>query len=182
MIDQSFSAWFALQTRPRHERIVARQLQEKGYDVFLPTWRTRRRWSDRFKDVELPLFEGYTFCRMGMQVSARVITTPGVIRIVGIANKPIAVDDAEIAALQRIVASCHTVTPWPFLSVGQRVRIESGGLAGLEGILESVRGARRIVVSIGLLRRSVAVELERDDVIPVEQRPFPVQDDGRLGV
>lgn len=164
------NAWFAIQTRPRHEKTVAQQLASKGYAPFLPCYRARRRWSDRMRIVELPLFDGYVFCHTGVQHSSRIVTTHGVIRLVGIAGVPVPIDDAEIAALQRIVASTLTVEPWPLLRVGQRVRIECGCLSGIEGLLEDVRGRRRLVVSVSLLQRSVAVELDRASVVPLETR------------
>lgn len=162
------NAWFAIQTRPRHEKAVAQQLASKGYTPFLPCYRARRRWSDRMRVVELPLFDSYVFCHIGLQQASRIITTRGVIRIVGIAGVPVPIDDAEIEALQRIVASNVAVEPWPLLRVGQRVRIAHGSLSGIEGLLEDVRGRRRLVVSVSLLQRSVAVELDRTAVVPLE--------------
>jgi transcription antitermination factor NusG len=154
--------WFAIQTRPRHEKMVGLHLTSKGYETFLPTYRAKRRWSDRMKIVVLPLFEGYVFCRTDDEHAGRIILTPGVVRLVSVAGVPATIDDDEIDALRRIVASSAEVEPWPFLRVGDRVRIESGALAGIEGILESVRGKRRVIVSVTLLQRSVAVELDRE--------------------
>ena len=154
--------WYAIHTRAKHEKAVAAQLAFKGYDVFMPTRRVRKRWSDRMQQIETPLFEGYTFCRLDLSVSGRIVTTPGVIRILGIGGKPVAIDDEEIAAIQRLTASGCEVASVPYLEVGQRVRIEAGSLAGVEGILQSVRGANRLVVSISLLQRSVAVEIDAD--------------------
>jgi transcription antitermination factor NusG len=164
--------WFAIQTRHRHEKIVVRQLEFKGYELFLPTYEARRRWSDRIKIVELPMLEGYFFCRLDMANASRVITTPGVIRIVGGGSGPIAVDDAEVEALQRLVISRRQVEPFPYLRVGQAVRIESGPLTGLEGVLHDFRGKSRLIVSVTLLQRSVAVELDRDAVSPTHMEPL----------
>jgi transcription antitermination factor NusG len=144
--------------------MVAAHLESKGYETFLPTYPAKRRWSDRTKIVVLPLFEGYVFCQLDTERAARVITTPGVVRLVSVAGVPAPIDDEEIDALRRIVASPLDMEPWPFLHVGARVRIESGALAGIEGILESVRGKQRVIVSVTLLQRSVAVELDRDAV------------------
>jgi transcription antitermination factor NusG len=156
--------WYAVHTRAKHEKAVAAQLAFKGYEVFMPTRRVRKRWSDRMQEIEAPLFEGYTFCRLDLSLAGRIVTTPGVIRILGIGNKPLAIDDAEIAAIQRVAASGCEVAPVPYLEVGQRVRIEAGSLAGVEGILQSVRGANRLVVSVSLLQRSVAVEIDAEMV------------------
>jgi transcriptional antiterminator RfaH len=161
--------WFAIQTRPRCEKHVATQLESKGYEVFLPTYRARRRWSDRTKIVVLPLFDSYVFCRLDLGRSARVITTQGVVRFVGIAGEPAAIDDQEIAALQQIVAAAVDVEPWSYLQVGQRVCIMDGALSGIEGILESARGRDRLIVSVTLLQRAVAVEVDRESVVPVDQ-------------
>ena len=163
--------WLAVQTRPRHEKTVSAQLSLKGYETFLPTYRATRRWADRVKVVVRPLFEGYLFCRPDLERAAPIVTTPGVVRILNVGSIPAVVDEAEISALRQIVTSWSAVEPWPFLNVGQRVRIATGALAGIEGILEAIRGRRRIVVSITMLRRSVAVELDLDVVNPISMYP-----------
>jgi transcription antitermination factor NusG len=159
--------WFAVQTKPRHEKMVAQQLEYKGYQPFLPTYLVRHKWSDRIKVIEQPLFDGYCFCRIDRDSTARVITTPGTIRIVGLPGAPTPIDEAEIETLQQLVASRHVIEPWPYLDVGQRVRIESGGLAGIEGILQAYRNRFRVIVSVTLLQRSVAVEVDRDAISAV---------------
>ena len=153
--------WYAIQVRPRRERVVARRLEQRGYELFLPLGRSRRRWSDRMKDLEVPLFEGYLFCRIGATTSPPVITVADVIRIVGAGGTPIAVDDAEVLALQQIARSCPDVQAWPFLRIGQRVRIAHGPLSGLKGFLVRAANGPRLVVSVSLLQRSVAVEVDR---------------------
>jgi transcription antitermination factor NusG len=170
MINTSLHPWFAVQTRPRYEKLVATQLERKGYQLFLPTYAARRRWSDRMKVVVLPLFEGYLFCRLDLERAAPVITTAGVVRLVGFGAEPIAIDEQEIAALQRAVSVKAEMEPWPSLSVGQRVRIAQGPLTGVEGMLESVRGRDRLILSVTLLQRAVAVEIERDAVVPIDER------------
>src|SRR5262245_8410709 len=127
--------WYALYVRPRAERMVAMMLEEKGYELFLPTHTCRRRWADRVKDLQLPLFPGYLFCRVTPTSAGRIVTTHGVIRIVGSASAPIPVDDEEIETLRAVVKSRLHIEPWPYLRVGQKVRIESGPLAGLQGVL-----------------------------------------------
>jgi transcription antitermination factor NusG len=152
--------WFALQVRTRHESGVAKYLQGQGYELFLPLYTCRKRWSDRVKEVQTPLFPGYLFCRFDPQDRLPVIKTPGVMQIVGANRVPVAVDEAEINAIQTLVASGIPNQPWPFLQVGDRVRIESGSLCGLEGILMDFKGAHRLVLSITLLQRSVSVEID----------------------
>lgn len=152
--------WFALQVRTRHELGVAEYLRGRGYQPFLPLSRSRRAWSDRIKVVEAPLFPGYLFCRVNIQDRLPVLSAPGVIRIVGYNRSPIPVDEAEINAIHAIVSSGLPNEPWPFVRVGEPVQIESGPLQGLRGILLGVRGAHRLVLSVTLLQRSVAVEVD----------------------
>jgi transcription antitermination factor NusG len=152
--------WFALQVRTRNEAGVAEQLNRQGYERFLPLYKVRKRWSDRIKEVDAPLFPGYLFCRFNPQDRLPILKTPGVMQIVGFKNGPIAVDESEIQALQTIVAVGAPHQPWPFLTTGDRVRIESGPLLGLEGILTEVRRGHRLVLSVTLLQRSVAVEID----------------------
>src|SRR5271168_2837855 len=152
--------WFALQVRTRNEAGVAEQLGGQGYERFLPLCKVRKRWSDRIKEVDAPLFPGYLFCRFDPQDRLPILKTPGVMQIVGFKNGPVAVDESEIQALQTIVAAGAPHQPWPFLTAGDRVRIESGPLLGLEGILTEVRRSHRLVLSVTLLQRSLAVEID----------------------
>ena len=162
--------WFALQTRCRYESFVAKQLAHKGYEILLPLYECRRRWSDRIKELELPLFPGYVFCRFNPLVRLPILMTPGVIQVVGIGRSPVPVDDAEIAAIQTAVQSGLPRQPWPFLQIGQRVRVECGPLCGLEGILVDFKGRHRLVLSMTLLQRSVAVEVDGAWVISIPQQ------------
>jgi transcription antitermination factor NusG len=152
--------WFALQVRSRQEVRVADHLQGQGYDWFLPLYKLRKRWSDRIKEVDAPLFAGYLFCRFNPQNRLPISKTPGVIQIVGFNNVPAPIDESEIRSIRTIVAAGLTHQPWPFLAVGDRVRIESGPLVGLEGILTDVRRSQRLVLSVTMLQRSVAVEID----------------------
>jgi transcription antitermination factor NusG len=161
--------WFALHVRSRSEDIVATFLRGYGYEWFLPTYKCRRQWSDRIKQMEVPLFPGYLFCRFNPQDRLPILKTPGMIAIVGIANRPIAVDESEITALRALVNSRLPRQPWPYLQVGQRVRIEHGALCGFEGILLNVKGAHRLVLSVTLLQRSVAAEIDSAWVTPIHQ-------------
>ncbi len=163
--------WFALQVRSRYESIVTTQLTGKDYEWFLPIYKCRRRWSDRFKEIERPLFPGYVFCRLDPLNRLPILTIPGVALIVGIAKTPIPIDETEIAAIQAVVKSEIPSQPWPFLKIGQRVRIEYGPLCGLEGILLDFKGQHRLVLSVTLLQRSVAVQVEGAWVTPLPQQP-----------
>lgn len=160
-------SWFALQVRTRWESSTALLLDGKGYETLLPTYAASRRWNGHVKQVRSTLFPGYVFCRFDVQKRLPILVTPGVIAIVGRGKTPLPVDETEIAAVQRVVSSGLRAEPWPFLEMGQRVRIESDSLKGLEGVLVNVRGNQRIVVSVSLLRRSVALEIDRSCVRPV---------------
>ncbi len=161
--------WFALQVKSRYENSVAAHLAGKGYEWFLPLYESRRRWSDRNKKIEQPLFPGYVFCRFNPLFRLPILITPGVIGIVGVGKMPVPIEDSEIASIQTIVKSGLPNQPWPFLQVGERVRIESGPLEGLEGILLGSKGNHRVVVSVMLLQRSVAAEIDRGSVSRVRQ-------------
>jgi transcription antitermination factor NusG len=164
---ESHLQWFALRVRPRSEKAVAESLGGKGYEQFLPLCRQKRRWSDRVKEVQLPLFPGYVFSRFDVQKRLPILTTPGVMFVVSVGKVPGPIADSEIEALQILVRSRLQVEPWPFLHVGERVRIIGGPLTGAEGILTAMKGPSRLVVSITLLQRSVAVEIPEDCAWPV---------------
>lgn len=154
--------WFALQTRPRWEKYVSHALEGKGYEPFLPLYTCRRRWSDRIKEVELPLFAGYVFCRLNLEERRLpVLTTPGVRQIMGIGRTPVPIPDSEIDAVRAIIASGLAAKPWLSIRVGQRVRIRAGSLAGVEGVYTASRKHYRLVVTVELLHRSVAVEVDQ---------------------
>lgn len=159
--------WYALQVRTLHERGVADFLRGMGYEWFLPLYKCRKRWSDRIKVVETPLFPGYLFCRFDPLLRLPILKTPGVISIVGINRQPIAIEETEIQAMQRLVASGIASQPWPYLQAGDRVQIESGPLRGIEGILTDFKGKHRLIVSITLLQRAVAMEIDAALVKPL---------------
>src|SRR5260370_41707850 len=152
--------WFALQTRSRYENLVATLWRGKGYELFLPIYKSRRRWSDRIKELELPLFPGYLFCRFNPLDRFPILVTPGVMQVVGVGKNPIPVDDLEIAALKTAIRSGLPRQPWPFLQIGQKVRIECKPLCGLEGILVEIKGRHRLVLSVTLLHHPVAVAVD----------------------
>ena len=159
--------WFALQVRTRWEHSTAVLLSGKGYQTLLPTYQTKKRWNGRVKQMSAPLFPGYVFCQFDALKRLPILVTPGVISVVGRGRVPFPVNEAEIAAIQTIVASGFQAEPWPYLQVGQKIRIEGDSLNGLEGILIQFKGNNRIIVSVSLLRRSVALEIDRDCVRPL---------------
>jgi transcription antitermination factor NusG len=160
--------WFALRVKSRSEKMVSTIARNKGFEEFLPLYQSRRRWSDRFKSVEMPLFPGYVFCRLNPEFRLPLLTIPGVMGFVGIGKVPVAIEEAEIAAIQAAVGAGLTAEPYPFLEVGQKVRLAEGPLAGLEGWLVEVRKQQRLVVSVSMLRRSVAIEIDRQWVRPLD--------------
>ena len=160
--------WFALTTKPRYERATARYLRLKGLEEFVAACRTRRRWSDRLKEIEEQLFPGYLFCRFTYEQRLAVLNSPGVLSIVGYGKQPAPVDDSEIAALRAIVDSGARAWPWPCLRIGQRVRIEQGCLQGVAGTLVRENDFWRVVVNIEILQRAVAVEIDRSLIRAVE--------------
>ena len=162
--------WYALQVRARREQSTAMVLSGKGYETLLPTQKAWRRWSGRTRNVVTPLFPGYVFCRFDASNRLPVLVTPGVISIVRRGCVPAPVEASEICALQILMSSGASVEPWPYLEVGQRVLIESSALSGLEGILVGFKGSRRIIVSVSLLRRSIALEIDKFLVRPVQDR------------
>jgi transcription antitermination factor NusG len=160
--------WYAIQTRVRREELVANLLAGKGYEIFLPTYESERPWRGRSTEVKFPLFPGYLFCQFDVQKRLPVLVTPGVVEIVGNGRTPTAVPPSEISAIRSLVLSGVPAEPWPYLECGQRVRIAEHALEGLEGILVGHKGGHRIVVSVTLLHRSVALEIHRSKVIPTE--------------
>ena len=158
--------WFALRVKPRTEQVVATALRGKDYEVFLPLHRERRRWSDRVKTVETPLFGGYVFCRFDVQHRLPILTTPGVLHVVGIGKTPHPIDAEEIESIRVLVGSGLDLEAWPYLHIGERVRIVAGPLAGASGILKSVKNQNQLVVSVNLLQRSVAVVVPESSVWP----------------
>jgi transcription antitermination factor NusG len=163
--------WFALRVRSQRENYVADQLGARGYELFLPLYACRKRWSDRIKKVELPLFPGYLFCRFDPYDRLPILKTPWLLQIVGFNHIPTPVDDEEISAVRTLVASDATAQPWPFIGVGEKVRIESGPLRGVVGVLTQFKGNHKFVVSITLLQRSVAVEIDSALVTPERSMP-----------
>jgi len=161
---ESTGDWFAAQVWSGREEISANHLRSRGYDIFLPRYRQYRRWSDRVKKVDRVLFPGYLFCRLHRDVLGKVLTAPGVIRIVGDSERPWSIPPEEIDAILRVVDTGLAAEPWPFPLAGKRVRIATGPLQDIEGVVLSTKGGHRLIISISLLRRSVAVEIEADCV------------------
>lgn len=158
--------WYAVQTRSRHEKMVARQLEGQGFATFLPITTQVRQWSDRRKKVEMPLFPGYTFLRMTYlpEQRLRVLNTDGIVGFVGVQGRGTAIPDRQIEHIQNLLTAQVPFESHPFLKVGQRVRIRSGSLNGTEGILVGQENDRMLVISVELIQRSVSIRVQGYEV------------------
>jgi len=154
--------WYALHTRPRHEKLVVQRLNERGVETFLPIVTEVHRWSDRKKSVQLPLFGCYVFAKFVPNRSDRleVLRVGGVLGLVGSRGEGTPIPDQQVDAVRVLVEGAVAWTPYPFLKIGQRVRIRGGALEGLEGILVSCSGNQTLVISVDALQRSLAVRVE----------------------
>lgn len=168
--DGNGPGWYVVRVRPRSEKVAAAAIRGKQYDEFLPLYQKRSRWSDRVKVTEEPLFPGYVFCRAESSGQPPLITTPSVIEILNFGGRPALVSEKEIDAIKAVVRSGLNSEPWPYLREGDRVRIVRGSLAGVEGVLVRAKTDWRMVLSVDILCRSIAVEIDRDWAVPVTPR------------
>lgn len=166
-------SWYAVQVKPRHERIVAELFRQKEVESYLPLHMSRRRWSDRVKELPLPLFPGYVFAHVDVSRRLPVLTTAGVVRIIGAGSCPISVPDVEMENLRRAVGSGLSCLPHPRMEAGDAVEITSGPLRNVQGVVVRVRNENRLIVTVTLLQRSIAVEMNRDSVFGRVDRSIP---------
>ena len=171
-VGQKDHRWFALQVRQRKEQQVCSILSHKGIEPFCPSYISRRKWADRYKNLECPLFPGYVFCKLPTDTWVPVLTTPGVIDIVRTGRELAPVDDEEMQSLQLVMQSRLRCEPWAYLTVGQSVRIEEGPLKNVTAILVDIKKSPRVLLSLTLLRRSVLVEIDRAWVSPFPEGPY----------
>jgi len=171
-------SWHVLYTRHQHEKAVDQMLRSKGFHTFLPLYQTVHRWKDRTKVLSLPLFPCYVFLSGGLERRLDVMTTPGVHALVSTAGQPATVPFAEIEAIRRVTESGAQVEPHPFLKCGERVRVKGGPLAGIQGILIRKRSLYRLVLSVEILGRAAAVEVDGYLVEPLTTKPLAVGDIG----
>jgi transcription antitermination factor NusG len=161
------SCWYAAYTSPRHEKTVAQQMEGSGIQCFLPLYRSVRRWKDRRKELELPLFPGYVFVRIILRDRLQVLRVPGIVHLVAFSGKPAVLPEAEIESLRQGLLRGVHAEPHPYLKVGRKVRVLSGPLSGVEGILVRRKEKFRVVLSVHLIQRSVAVEVEESEIAPI---------------
>lgn len=167
------AAWFALYVRHRHEKAVAQVISGKGLTVFLPLYKTAHRWKDRMKDLTLPLFPNYVFVLAPPDRRHFVLSTPGIYDFVRLSGVPAPIPAEEIEAVRQAVSHGLNAEPHPFLKSGDRVRVKSGPLGGLEGILVRKKNFYRLVLSVELLVKSISAEVDVADVERVDNgRPF----------
>ncbi len=159
--------WYAVYTNARHEKRVTEYLGGRSVECYLPSYKSVRRWLDRRKEIELPLFPGYIFVRIAYRSRLQVLTVPGVVQIVSFDGKPAPITEAEIEMLRQGLSHSVGFGPHPYLKIGKRVRVRSGPLSGMEGILVRRKDGFRLVLSIELIMRSVATEVDEADVEPV---------------
>jgi len=159
--------WYAAYTWAHHEKRVAQELAERGVHCFLPTYRSLRRWKDRRRELELALFPGYVFVRITLRDRLRVLQLPSVVHLVGAPGRPSPLPESEMDGLRQGLGSQVHGEPHPYLKVGRRVRVVHGPLAGAEGILIRKKDRFRVVLSIDLIMRSVALEVDAADLEPV---------------
>jgi transcription antitermination factor NusG len=166
--------WYALYTRPRHEKCVAQQIEQRGIASFLPLYRSVRRWSDRRKELQLALFPGYVFVRFAMKDRLRILGLPSAVHLVGFNGQPAVLPEHEIDGLRQRLVQGICMEPHPYLRVGRRVRVCAGPMQGLEGIIvrrkdDKEKRRCRLVFSLDLIMRSVAVEVDESEVEPVAE-------------
>ena len=161
-VDALCKLWYAIRVKPNFEHVSARLLRDKGFDEYLPVYRSRRRWSDRVKEIDVPLFPRYLFCRMVHSERTPVLATLGVVSIVSCGPDAIPVPESEIQAVRTLLRSGLGAHPYPFISAGARVRVNEGPLAGVTGTVIARKNDLRLVVSVPLLQRSLSVELKRE--------------------
>lgn len=169
LTDSPRPQWYAIHTRAKHERKIAIQLSSKGITAFVPTLKERHRWSDRQKIVEVPLFVCYVFVHVlrWQQVHHEVLRTSGFLRWVGASGEPTAIPDPQIEAVRSTLTNGLSPSPYPFLKLGQKVRVRGGCLDGVEGILIENGSDARLIVSIDLIQQSVSISLHGYELEPI---------------
>ena len=167
--------WYAAYTSANHEKRVAEQLARRSVELFLPLYETVRRWKDRRVRLQLPLFPGYILVRLALRDRLQVLQVPGIANLVGFSGIPAPLPQEEIDALRASLSNGVRAVPHPYLTVGRHVRVKSGPLAGMEGILARRKNGARFVVSLELIQRSIAVEMDEADLeaMPRAESGYP---------
>jgi transcriptional antiterminator NusG len=169
---RSGDAWYALRTKSNQEKIAAASLEAQAFQQYLPLYRKRTLWSDRVIETSVALFPGYVFCRFDGTYRISILHTLGVVSIVSFAGQLAPIADSEIEAIRNVLGSGRVAEPYPYLYEGQEIQVDKGPLRGLEGILIK-KGTWRIVISLHMLCRSVAVEIDSDSITPIVKTNAP---------
>ncbi len=164
---QNQQLWYAGYTSSRHEKRVAEHLDQRGVEYFLPLYETIHRWNNGRHRVQLPLFPGYIFVRIALHERLRVLEVPGFVRLVGFSSLPHPLPEADINGMKEALNKGVLAEPYPYLTVGTRVEVRNGPLQGMTGILLRRQNKCRIVISVDLIMRSMAVEVDAADVAPI---------------
>ena len=167
--------WYAVYTYPRHEKVVTEQLQSQSVEAFLPTFVIESRWKDRRVRIKTPVFPGYVFTRIKLAERSKVFNIPGVLRILSFNGVPAPIDDSEIDAVKLCLERGGILKPHPFIEVGERVRVRSGMLEGLEGLVTRCKNDRILILPIALINQSVAVEVDADLLEPLTPEAIHVR-------
>ncbi|MBW4028295.1 MAG: UpxY family transcription antiterminator [Acidobacteria bacterium] len=166
-----FLRWYVVYTCARHEKVIARHFEERGLAYFLPLYQETHRWNKREARVSLPLFPGYIFVQTAIQDRYRPLQVPGVLHYVGSGSTPTPIPEDEIDTLRQVLIRGKDVVPHPYLSAGCSVRISSGPMAGLSGIIERTKSGSRFIVTVEMIKRSIAIELDGFQIVPVRSNP-----------
>ncbi len=158
--------WYAAYTCANHEKRVAEQLTERAVEHFLPLYQSARRWKDRRVQLHLPLFPGYVFVHLALRDRLQVLEIPRVVRLVGFNAHPTPLPESEIEAIRSFLVHGLRAEPHPYLRVGRRVRVVSGPLKNLEGIMVKIKNAHRLIISLDLIQRSINIEVGDLDLRP----------------
>src|SRR5580765_184332 len=178
---QSQMLWYAGYTASRHEKRVAEHFAQRGVEHFLPLYETIHRWNNGRHRVHLPLFPGYIFVRIALKDRLRVIEVPGFVRLVGFNSLPCPLPEVDINRMKEALNKGVLAEPYPYLTVGTRVEIRNGPMQGMTGILLRRQNKCRVVISVDLIMRSMAVEVEASDVVPIRKSASSIGQDAAGG-
>jgi transcription antitermination factor NusG len=178
----SGSTWYAVYTRHQHEKTVAQVLTMKGFETLLPLYQEPHRWKDRVKLLSLPLFPCYVFLAGDLNRRVDIVTTPGIHFLVSVAGRPVSIVGKEIDAIRQGVETGARLRPHPFLKSGERVRVKSGSLEGVEGILVRKKSVYRLVLSVEILGKAASVEVDVAEVERLKRASYSREWRGRYGV
>lgn len=160
--------WYAISTRPRHEKKVYQALKQKKIETYLPLQKLSRKWSDRYKTIEEPLFSCYVFVRIALKDRLQVLQTDSVVRFLAFNNIPATIPDSQIQSVKLILEKCHTIDHIDYLTPGQKIEVEQGPLKGVKGICVEIKNSQRLVVRLDGIKQAISVDIDLRDIKVVE--------------